>query len=209
MVEHVSLSDTTHGLPIADDRLDLTALWGLSPRFDLVTAIGKHLHRALVSQLGPTSVTCYDSWSARIAIEVIADRPRTAGTWLLVAEPTAELLARAERRQVNLTEVTTERARRAGVVVAPRLDGMADAVGAEVSSLSAEHAANCTLVWSMSCCWPDQVVATRELFKAHGFHELVTESVGAAAPRLPGWFVASQTRGPAPVLVSPGVAATP
>ncbi|WP_028933441.1 hypothetical protein [Pseudonocardia spinosispora] len=208
MLEHGSLSDTTHGVPMIGDRLDVSALWGLSPRFDLVTAIGQHLHRALSTQPGPNSVTCYDSWSARIAIEVIADRPRTADTWLLVAEPTAELLVRAERRQVNLTDAATQPTRRAGVVVAPRLDGMAGAVGAEVSSLSTEHAAHCTVVWSMSYCWPDQVASTRALFKAHGFHELAVESVGVAVPRLPGWFVASQTRGPAPVLVSPGVATT-
>jgi len=208
MLEHVSLSGTTHDAPTADDRLDFNALWGLSPRFDLVMAIGEHLHRALGSRSGPTSVACYDSWSARIAIEVIADGPRSADTWLLVGEPTDELFARAERRRVTLAEATAERARRAAVVVAPRLDGMADTVvGTEVSSLSAGHADQCTLVWSMSRCWPDRVAATRALFKAHGFHEMATESVGVAAPWLPGWFVASQARGP--VLASPGVAVTP
>jgi hypothetical protein len=209
MVEHVSLSGTTHDVPIADDRLDFNALWGLSPRFDLVMAIGEHLHRALGSRPGPTSVACYDSWSARIAIEVIAAGPRSADTWLLVGEPTDELLARAERHQVTLTEATAERSLRAAVVVAPRLDGTAGTLGAEVSTLSAGHADDCTLVWSMSRCWPDRVAATRALFKAHGFHELATESVGVAAPWLPGWFVASQTRGPAPVVASPGVAVTP
>src|ERR1700761_5196827 len=98
MLEHVSLTATTHDVPVAVDGLDLTALWDLSPRFDLVVAIGEHLYRALDTRTGPTSVACYDSWSARIAIEVIAAAPRSADTWLLVGEPTAELRARAERR---------------------------------------------------------------------------------------------------------------
>jgi hypothetical protein len=208
MLEHVPLSGTARELPTADDGLDLTTLWDLSPRFDLVMAIGEHLYRALDRHPGPTAVACYDSWSTRIAIEVIAAGPRSADTWLLVGEPTAELFARAERRHVMLTEATAESTRHAAVVVAPRLDGI-DSVGTEVSALSAGHADHCTLVWSMSRCWPDRVAATRALFKGHGFHELGTESVGVVDPWLPGWFVASETRGPVPAVASPGVATTP
>jgi hypothetical protein len=205
-LEHVSLTGPAPDVPVAADGLDLTALWDLSPRFDLVMAIGEHLYRALDRHSGPTAVACYDNWSARIAIEVIGAALRSADTWLLVGEPTTELFARAERRHVVLTEATEERTRRAAVVLAPRLDGMADTVGTEVTALSAGHADHCTLVWSMSRCWPGRVTTTRALFEAHGFHELATETVGVVAPWLPGWFVASETRGPGPALASPGVA---
>ena len=192
------MSGAEHDISITVDGPDYATLWGLSPRFDLVMAIGKHLRRALDRNSGPATVACYDNWSARIAIEVIAAGPRSADTWLLVVDLTDELLARAERRHVMLTEATTETSKRATVVVAPRLDGVAGAVGAQVSTLCEGRADHCTLVWSMSHCWPGRVAATRALFKADGFHELATESVGVVTPWLPGWFVASETRGPVP-----------
>ena len=189
------MSGAEHDGPSTRRGLDLATLWRLSPRFDLVIAIGEHLCRALGGKPGPATVACYDSWSARIAIDVIADGPRAADTRLSVLEPTPELLARAERRQVMLTGAGAQSLEPATVVVAPRLDG---AAGARVSTLRAGCADHTTLVWSMSRCWPDRVAATRALFKADGFRELATESVGVVFPRLPGWFVASETRAPIP-----------
>jgi hypothetical protein len=191
------MSGAEHDVPIAVHGLDVVTLWGLSPRFDLIMAVGEHLSRALGGRSAPATVACYDNWSARIAIEVIAAGPRSADTWLSVVEPTDELLARAQRRHVMLTEATAETSIRATVVVAPRLDGMGGNVGARVSTLSERCADHSTLVWSLSHCWPDRVAATRALFQADGFHEeLATESVGVVSPRLPGWFVASERRGP-------------
>lgn len=171
----------------------LVGAWSLSPRFALIEAVSAHLCLALDDVPGPATVACHDSWSARIALDLLATHPgrdtaRVTVTGICAAS-TAELLDRAGRRGVAL--VTSADAP-ADVLVAPRIAAAVDDVGDQLQTLRRRCVERATVVWYHLLLWPRQVTAARALFVEHGFTEGRADVVGVDT-RMPGWLVASGT----------------